>query len=108
MSERRAGDDLFSSDEKAAFDDIIQNLRKNPNTKEAVKKEEKKKDNNKENENNLNDTAFVLADESLLIPVLNSLPEELFSEKNDNEENKENGKKEKENKEAKKNDKTNS
>ncbi|MBR5832824.1 MAG: PD-(D/E)XK nuclease family protein [Bacteroidales bacterium] len=65
--------------------------------------EEKKKDNNKENENenNLNDTAFVLADESLLIPVLNSLPEELFSEKNEKKENKENGKKEKENKNGK-------
>ena len=41
VSERRAGDDLFSSDEKAAFDDIIQNLRNNPDPEVAVKTAEK-------------------------------------------------------------------
>ncbi|MBR1952304.1 MAG: signal peptidase I [Lentisphaeria bacterium] len=41
VSERRAGDDLFSSDEKAAFDDVIQKLRENPDPEEAVKTAEK-------------------------------------------------------------------
>ncbi len=41
VSERRAGDDLFPSDEKAAFDDVIQKLRENPDPEEAVKTAEK-------------------------------------------------------------------
>ena len=41
VAERRAGDDLFSSDEKAAFDDVIQKLRENPDPEEAVKTAEK-------------------------------------------------------------------
>lgn len=41
VTERRAGDDLFSSDEKAAFDDVIQKLRANPDPEEAVKTAEK-------------------------------------------------------------------
>ena len=41
VTDRRAGDDLFSAAEKAAFDDIIQRLRENPDPAEAVKTAEK-------------------------------------------------------------------
>ena len=57
------------------------------------KLEEKKKKKKEKEEPNLNDTAFVLADESLLIPVLNSLPENLYDNNDNGNKQKENEKK---------------